>query len=691
MGDYTEIKDSKSATELARLLQDKSRDFPVAVITIAAGENQPWIDIDDVVSQAGDLVQVYLMPTNEISWAFAKAMPVDGEVYGGAGRVYPVGTAWRDDLSLAPRRFAFNAGDGKQATQEIISDALKIAVAEGLLLTRLVDQFEHVSGIVKRVIAGRAMVEIGQGIFATIAEELTLPDVSIEQMFTEGQEVCGLFDPETKRLDVTGSLRSADEALEIYAEGDVVFAKVVMVRNGKAELMLYPKTSTDAVVVPVLRNAVTSNELDDLRTLMTVNEVVAARIVSTAPNWELTLIDIEDDDQIYEAPALFDGGPAWLEEEPLDHVEYIDEPELAVTTDFDYLADFPVIDDSEFEPGVPARPTPSMLDKNKNNGAPLPPPLQLAESSTVKDMSLNIDALRSQVTGLKKENKDLQEKFYAAQRAQIQLSNMLGTAEKRIEHLEQSLRTTKTNLRKQSSSKAVAPNTPKPRFADSEEGFRYLVLTQWATRTLPDEQSDRKLGDYSFGPSFFESLEKLEGISIEKVADVVFEIVTGLAPKIPGREVHQLRGDAGGDTAARSRSDGATAWRASLQVKTPSARRIHYWILSDGSFELSRVGTHDEFETQMLSVQSKPRESTSFVGLFRFYSLIRDLLFDQVLLFPLFTLIGHSQCFRHSSMLNLLSPPNDNQNKEGQDVWHHAEKVGTDLHPGCLKLEVQTI
>jgi len=75
----------------------------------------------------------------------------------------------------------------------------------------------------------------------------------------------------------------------------------------------------------------------------------------------------------------------------------------------------------------------------------------------------------------------------------------------------------------------------------------------------------------------------------------VFEIVTGLAPQIPGREVHHLRTGTGGDNPIRKRDDGAMAWRASLQVKTPSARRIHYWVLTNGQIELARVATHDDF------------------------------------------------------------------------------------------------
>lgn len=101
------------------------------------------------------------------------------------------------------------------------------------------------------------------------------------------------------------------------------------------------------------------------------------------------------------------------------------------------------------------------------------------------------------------------------------------------------------------------------------------MLTQWATRTLPSEQVERPLPEYLIGPRFLGSLDKLEGIKKEKVADVVFEIVTGLAPQIPSREVHHLRTGTGGDNPIRKRDDGAVAWRASLQVKTPSARRIH--------------------------------------------------------------------------------------------------------------------
>lgn len=125
-------------------------------------------------------------------------------------------------------------------------------------------------------------------------------------------------------------------------------------------------------------------------------------------------------------------------------------------------------------------------------------------------------------------------------------------------------------------------------------GVRQHVLTQWATRTILSEQAQRALPEYLIGPDFLESFESLEGIKPEKVADVVVEIVTGRAPEIEGRKVHRLRSGSGGSDPYRVRDDGAVAWRASLQVNTASARRIHYWVLPDGRYELNNVAIHDD-------------------------------------------------------------------------------------------------
>lgn len=87
----------------------------------------------------------------------------------------------------------------------------------------------------------------------------------------------------------------------------------------------------------------------------------------------------------------------------------------------------------------------------------------------------------------------------------------------------------------------------------------------------------------------------MQGISTDKVADVVVEILIGVASELDSREVHRLREGAGAMDSPVKREDGAVCWRASLQVGTPAARRLHYWILPKGLIELSRVTVHDDF------------------------------------------------------------------------------------------------
>ncbi|NBY15970.1 MAG: hypothetical protein EBQ72_06505 [Actinobacteria bacterium] len=125
-------------------------------------------------------------------------------------------------------------------------------------------------------------------------------------------------------------------------------------------------------------------------------------------------------------------------------------------------------------------------------------------------------------------------------------------------------------------------------------GFRYLVLTKWALRVPLGEQHSKPLPDFDIGPNFIISLKELQGVSEEKVADVV-EILIGVASDLDSRDVHRLREGAGALESPVKRDDGAVCWRASLQVGTPSARRIHYWALPKGRIELSRVTLHDDF------------------------------------------------------------------------------------------------
>lgn len=617
-----EIIDEQGAAALADLLNGSGRRRPVVVVTIPAGGTDPWIDVEEITREAGDLADVYLMPTGPLTWEFSRHMADATEVYGGAGRVYPVGHEWTAVPARSPLRFAFGVDDGRLATQRLISDALRMANTAGLIRSLPAKKLRLANGVVKATVAGRALVDIGGGTLAAVAEELTVEEVPIDRLLLPGQRVAGWFDPESNRLDITSSLRPADAALASYSVGDVVLGKVVMVEEDRAQLVLYPKTDEPAVSVPVDRADVTMNPADDLRTLMTLGEVIAVRVSATGPRWALVLHDVNDDEPVVAAPPLLAGGPPWLVEE-LAALEPVvpDTPEAAALP---RPAPVPHARGHEIvsEPApCECLPTPAIFDKTRSrrpaHAAPSPAPTPAVMAAvrqrattgpaagptapsepalSTKLLLRKIDALNAEVKEWKREHEALRAQLRAGQDEHDQLRYLLDQSERRANRAENDLRTTRARLRRAGKSRQGPARVKAPRFADREQGFRYLVLTSWATRTGPDEQAGRPLPDYLIGPEFLDSLERLEGIRDEKVADVVFEIVTGLAAQTTGRELHQLRTGPGGGDPVRTRSDGAVAWRASLQVGTPSARRVHYWVLPNRQIELSRVVTHDDTE-----------------------------------------------------------------------------------------------
>ena len=134
-------------------------------------------------------------------------------------------------------------------------------------------------------------------------------------------------------------------------------------------------------------------------------------------------------------------------------------------------------------------------------------------------------------------------------------------------------------------------------FSDPIRQLAFEVEQAWARRVPAEQKDELPLAPWSVGLGFFDSWAEVEGVARSKVVDVIVEVLTGRVYELAGLEAHQLRSGPGGDDPPRVREDGATCWRVSLQVKTPSARRLHYWLLNDGSIELSSVRLHDDMRS----------------------------------------------------------------------------------------------
>jgi hypothetical protein len=327
---------------------------------------------------------------------------------------------------------------------------------------------------------------------------------------------------------------------------------------------LYPTVIEKEICVSVPKDMVTGNPLDDLRDLMSPGDVVRSRVIGTSPNWALVLMEIDDDETVLSPPSVLPNGPAWIKEvDPYS-------PEES-----DQNLDGPILIE-----GIESQE--EIFEQTPKHGRKL-----------TEQLLLTIENKNAQTSSLKEQVVTLGSHLEQAEQDRQLLRWELRELKREFNLLESALTKLRAKLRKSKTTKDQLSELPV--FADPEDGFRYLVLTQWAIRFPGSQQKDRPLKEFLLGEKFLESLESIQGISREKVADVVVEIATGIASELTGREVHRLRESAAGDARHVTREDGAVCWRASLQVGTSSARRIHYWLQPGGSIEFSRVTIHDDF------------------------------------------------------------------------------------------------
>lgn len=128
----------------------------------------------------------------------------------------------------------------------------------------------------------------------------------------------------------------------------------------------------------------------------------------------------------------------------------------------------------------------------------------------------------------------------------------------------------------------------------SEDPQRQLMHEIDLAHLHSGPESDRgTLRTYSLGPDFLTDLDS-DIIDRARTLRVVVDVLTRAAFTMPAREVHPLRSSDAGNASAVTREDGATAYRASIRVKTPGAPRLMWWELTDGSVELARAAHHDD-------------------------------------------------------------------------------------------------
>ena len=125
-----------------------------------------------------------------------------------------------------------------------------------------------------------------------------------------------------------------------------------------------------------------------------------------------------------------------------------------------------------------------------------------------------------------------------------------------------------------------------------EDALRAEIRQQ--AMTLSDQT---ELREFVFGSSLLDTLEQLGDRYREKFVRAAASVVSGSLDALASVENHPLRVSDGASAPQRVRdADGAEAYRAYLEAKTPAARRLHYWVLPSGGVELASVNVHDDFQ-----------------------------------------------------------------------------------------------
>ncbi len=617
---YTRVESSAAVEQLAAGLHDPARDRPWVVVTSRFGSREPDLLLDQLADEVGDVTRVFLLETGPLTRELSDLLPNRFQVYGGAGRSYPVGADALADIGRSRLRFAY--GNARQATEQLVTDALAHAHQAGLF-AHAPASATSVTGTVKGFLPGgsRALIELADGGLATIWQELTYPPVPLDWTLQRGQRIDGMLDLVTRRLNVELDKPSVAALAERYPHNSVTLALVQHVNANRAALALHPHAA-----IGVTRPDISPNPLDQVDTLLSEGDVVAVRVVHHQSGaLHLRLTDVDDDEPVRPPLALVRNGPPWLREnrplvalvEPLPTVE----PPVEVAEALPGGESGPAAETAETSPArTPSTGPLPGPGKVRVLTAPAPAPSELdsphpephASSAALQSTQLSLAEAKARIARLEARlaaagaaDSDLARLREQTHAAQLHLHDALvevGTLRHTVAELRADQRSQKRMLRESRRTQPAPTVTNefelrRAQWTDADGWVRHEIHLAWVDRVPPTDRAEWPLPDaYVLSDRFAESLGGLDGGQLAKAFKASVDVLTGRVKSLPGRALHPLRQGNGATAHDRVRSDGARCMRVAIEQSTSAARRLHFWMLPGGGIELSRIVTHDDME-----------------------------------------------------------------------------------------------
>ena len=590
------VSTREGARDLVEWIADTTASRPWVVVTAPIGDRTPRFDMESLADQLSGVASIAVVTTVDATRAMTDVLREREDVYAGGARVYPAGYTPENPLKPTPPRLVHPNQDPSIATQRLISDALSLAQDAGVF-DEAQPQRRAATAVIKGFIGNdRAFVSVEGGEeLATLAGELTFPGVPLSWLFGIGQQVAGSYDATTKRFLVESDLISSAGYLQDFPVGAVTLGFVTEVDRQRGSLKTHPgHTFTFS------RPELSPNPKDRVDLLLAQGEVVAVRVYRNQQGvLSVRMDDINDDEPVI-APPDFGAGPWLVEDRELIDVG-VEEPAEEEPVLAPVLPAISVVEQATRpKPGPGVVRAVSFEDESK--AATASAPLPVSPRSALQGIDNQLHSVRAERDQLEARLRALgadraEELFHTLQNERDYFEVELARAQAEL----RAARTDLSDFRKRSrgerssGSATSGPWDRESRFASREEWVREEVRRTWLSLYSPQERELYVLADASWqiGDGFGESLRELKDSQLRRLFKLILHITSGRNSAEALVEVHPLRMSDQRDSSPHIRADGAVCMRAYVEEGVPQSRRLHYWKVSDGLIELSRVVLHD--------------------------------------------------------------------------------------------------
>ena len=581
----TQIQSINQVEDLVFKIKDARRMRPICLVSIGQAEDAPGFDLDYLEGDAAEVCDFYVIKTGDLTREFMNLMPENTQAYGGAARVYPIDFA--TSKSASQLRYPIPPVQLAKATANLLRDIWAYANQAGLILKPAANlKPERVT--VQAIYGGDvAVMKRTNGDLISVRSEALFPGISLERVFTLGQELEGVFDPTNRAFALTTQNPTVAEVVEHFGLGSVTLGLVRETTRKTATVAIHPNLTFE-----VEKKEITGNERDVISDYLNVGQVYSFRIYRDPQgHFRLKCNDIDDDEPLVPALSLIPGSGPWLEEgigvvaeETTDEVT-----EVAVTA-----IDLPT--EAEVDAAIEA----AAKEAEAQEASVPMPGLTKAENRQLSQNAFFVNHMKGQVIAANEAAQRAKDEADALAVERNSLAKENATLKAQLRGQGAEFSQLKKDKRAAAQRTERDPWETRAQFDSAAEWLREELRRQWIDTYTPSDrrQYNMDLVNWSFGERFFDEFTEanFDATKLRKIIRTIVELISNRNSVPGGTEAHPLTDNFKGQIRREVAGKQAGAMRMYVEEHTAGAMRLHYWKLDAGGYELDGVGHHDTFK-----------------------------------------------------------------------------------------------